>query len=360
MSQNKPRQLLLLPEFRKFISASASGRRLMPTGKKVRAGTLTQYRIVLKLLEDFEQTLNEPLRLQMVNRASLLMLRKEMNYWSRFFKNFSRFLYTNQDCYDQYAGSVFKIIKTFFNYLLIEKGLPIGEFHKKFRIPSETINPVILSPEQLKFLITDHEFETTLAPALKRVKDIFVVGCTVALRYQDLMRLQRSNLQDVNTGVSIVLHTQKTGAEVKIPLPDYVQAILKKYGKRTGRYLLPRLSGTNLNLGIKRLMEKAGWTYPLPKFRQRRGEPVEIKNPQGGTYRFSDHITAHTMRRTAITTLLLLGVEENAVRKISGHAPGSKEFYKYVVVVQHYLDTMVKSAHYKLLNLEDQAGQKVA
>ena len=39
------------------------------------------------------------------------------------------------------------------------------------------------------------------------------------------------------------------------------------------------------------------------------------------------------MRRTAITTLLLIGVDEISVRRISGHAPGSKEFYKYVVMV---------------------------
>ncbi|MEO6812421.1 MAG: hypothetical protein ABI172_00715 [Ginsengibacter sp.] len=57
------------------------------------------------------------------------------------------------------------------------------------------------------------------------------------------------------------------------------------------------------------------------------------------------------MRRTAITTLLLLGVEENMVRTISGHSPGSKEFYKYVALVQNYLNQQVIYAHDKLLNL---------
>jgi len=42
------------------------------------------------------------------------------------------------------------------------------------------------------------------------------------------------------------------------------------------------------------------------------------------------------MRRTAITTLLIMGVPEAMVRKISGHAPGSKEFYKYVGIAQDY------------------------
>ena len=65
------------------------------------------------------------------------------------------------------------------------------------------------------------------------------------------------------------------------------------------------------------------------------------------------------MRRTAITTLLLLGVDEISVRRISGHAAGSKEFYRYVVVVQEYMNAKVKEAHIKLLNGEEISNQKL-
>ena len=54
------------------------------------------------------------------------------------------------------------------------------------------------------------------------------------------------------------------------------------------------------------------------------------------------------MRRTAITTLLMLGVDEQVVRKVSGHAPGSKEFYKYVAIAQTYMDHQVKIAFERL------------
>jgi len=33
---------------------------------------------------------------------------------------------------------------------------------------------------------------------------------------------------------------------------------------------------------------------------------------------------------------------ENAVRKISGHAPNSKEFYKYVQLSQKYMDNEIE------------------
>lgn len=98
----------------------------------------------------------------------------------------------------------------------------------------------------------------------------------------------------------------------------------------------------------------------MPKIRNRKGEPVEIKKTDGESYKFYDHITTHTMRRTAITTLLLLGVEENSVRLVSGHAPGSREFYRYIVLVQEYLDIKIKQAHSKLLNSDDIKVQKIA
>ena len=58
------------------------------------------------------------------------------------------------------------------------------------------------------------------------------------------------------------------------------------------------------------------------------------------------------MRRTAITTLLIMGVPEMVVRKISGHAPGSKEFYRYVSVAEDYMNQEVKNAHKKLVETD--------
>ena len=332
----------------------------MPAGKKIRKGTISQYRCVYSLLKEFEETQETPLRIQLLNRSSLRVIQKEKNYWLRFYKKFSLFLYKQKGYFDQYAGSVFKVIRTFFHYLAVEKALPVGEFHKKFRVPPEKFTPAILTPQQLKFLIADKEFENSLSPWLQRAKDIFVFGSVVALRFRDLMQLKKSNIQYTPEGVFVALHTQKTGAEVKIPLPDFAVGIIYKYRRKAGRYILPRLSCVNLNIQIKHLMKKAGWDYNLPRIRHRQGEPVEIKNKSGEVCKFYDHITVHTMRRTAITTLLLMGVDETSVRRISGHAPGSKEFYRYVVLVQDYLSSKVKEAHIRLMNSGDNLVQKVA
>jgi hypothetical protein len=44
----------------------------------------------------------------------------------------------------------------------------------------------------------------------------------------------------------------------------------------------------------------------------------------------------------------MMGVEEEVVRRISGHAPGSKEFYRYIALAQSYIDSQVRRAHQRL------------
>ncbi|MBD0288071.1 MAG: hypothetical protein ICV79_21995 [Flavisolibacter sp.] len=60
------------------------------------------------------------------------------------------------------------------------------------------------------------------------------------------------------------------------------------------------------------------------------------------------------MRKTGITVLLMLGMPEYLVRKISGHASHSKEFFRYVNFAQSYITDELDKAHQKLLSLYKQ------
>ena len=46
--------------------------------------------------------------------------------------------------------------------------------------------------------------------------------------------------------------------------------------------------------------------------------------------------------------MLCLEMPETIVRKISGHAPHSKEFFRYLEISQRYLDTETEKMHSKL------------
>jgi integrase len=326
----------------------------MASGKLISRGVIRNYEFALQLLLQYEATLSEPLRIMSLNKASMAETQKEARYWQKFFDGFSRFLYNFKGHGDNYVSGIFKIVKTVFNHLRRKTGLQTGEFHRGFRLPTYHFEPVVLLPEQLHFLISSQDFHESLPAHLRRTKDIFILGCTTGLRVSDLMGLKSQNLLTLRDEIRLVVHTRKTGTRVEIPLPAYCVEIIKRYRRKAGNYALPRLSSTNLNIQIKELGRRAGWDWPVAKYCSRKGKLVEQKNPKSGeSWKFYQHLTTHTMRRTAITSLLMLGVEEAVVRKISGHAAGSKEFFRYIALAQSYMDNQVRLAHKRLAESPD-------
>ena len=123
--------------------------------------------------------------------------------------------------------------------------MPIGNYHKKFHIYKETIEIVTLQPEQLNYLIYNSAFESSLSAKLLNIKDIFVVGCTVALRYSDLINLKPSNLEVDNSQYYLKVQSKKTKVYTRIKLPEYVIKIFSKY--RKNNRLLPYFNLVRLN-----------------------------------------------------------------------------------------------------------------
>lgn len=341
-------EISLLLEFENFIKVSSNGKRRITSGKKLSEGTVQQYQIVKGYLLQFEQALQQPIRIKMLYGNSKKQFNIERRYWNTFKIRFEQYLRTSHQCLDSYIAAVFKVIKTFFNYLQYEKGLPVGSFHKNFTLPVYHYQPILLDTFQLKRLLQDKVFSETLPSNLQASLDLFIFGCLVGLRFQDLLNLRRTNLHTIGPKIFLQTTSKKTGIYVSIPLPDFAIKIIERSKKRNSKLLFEKISNVNFNIHVKKIIELAGYTYPVPKFRYKNGKLTELKTKEGKTYRFCDHISAHTMRRTAITNLLILGVPEMVVRKISGHAPGSKEFFKYVSIAQDYTNQHVENA-YKIL-----------
>lgn len=194
-----------------------------------------------------------------------------------------------------------------------------------------------MSREQLHFLINDKVFEETLPQHPQVTKDVFVFGCTIGLRFSDIMNLRPINLEKIEDKVYLVNRSIKTDTFTRIKLPPYTINIIQKYHKQQ-KTLIPVISLNQFNKNLKHIGELAGWTHVVGKVKSSRGVKKEMKKG-GKSYRFCDLLSSHVMRRTAITTLLIHGMPEPLVRKISGHAPGSKEFYKYVKYSEAFLDS---------------------
>lgn len=333
----------LISLFEDFNVKMHKGRRLQKSGKRVSEGTITNYENICRLLKDFSARYDFPLRVISIHNLNLRDLKKEQTYWRRFYREFSSFLYDKLKLYDNYVGSVFKLLRTFFNYLNQEMNINTGHFHKKFYIHYDEIPIVVISPERLNYLIHSAELDGKLSPRQREARDFFIFGCTVGLRFSDLVRLKKSNLEITGEHSFLTVLSKKTQTYTRVRLPGYAIAITQKY--RKGKMLLPHFNIANFNVYIKEVAALAGFAETIEKTRRRRGIPEKVKTEDRKELRFYELVTSHTMRRTAITTMLSLGMNEQLVRQVSGHSANSKEFYKYVLYSQAYLNKEITKVH---------------
>jgi hypothetical protein len=160
----------LIPLFKQFIKESENGKRLKKNGERITKGSIDNYRYVLQNLIQFSSDTNFELRVCNIRKLTEKELVSEKNYWKKFYKTFTEFMY-KKGCFDNYVGANIKVIRVFFNYLQSDKDIFVGDFHKQFYVRKEEVDILVLSPDQLKFLIHDKEFENSLTPAKQKVKE---------------------------------------------------------------------------------------------------------------------------------------------------------------------------------------------
>lgn len=346
------KQIPLISQFEKFINATSSGRRCKLSGERIKSSTIENYRNVQKLLNEFEQYSGKELLIFYNTGHNTRIMQKEKKYWAGFYREFTLFLYKTKGCHDNFCGHVFKIIKCFFRYLKKEKLENLNTYYESFFVKREDIRIISLLPEQLSFLILDKQFHEQLKPALRKTKDVFVFGCTTALRFSDLLNLRVRNLEKINDEYFLDYMSLKTATPVKTKLPLFAAAIFCSFArnKKLNAKVFPAIALTNFNKHLKKIAALAGWTQPIGKFRRVNGQPQEQKN-NNRIYRFCDLLSSHVMRRTGITFLLMLGMPEYLVRKVSGHAAHSPSFFRYVNFAQSFMNNELNQAHSKLLAL---------
>ena len=349
------KEYALLPLFEKFIKYSYKGKRLKPDGNRIKPQTVDNYVYVLHYLQEYQLHCDIVLRIKVIRSYNRRLLLAERNYWKRFYLQFTNYLYFKKNFYDNYVGTVIKVIRNFFSFLNTELDIATGVHYKSFYVCKEEIPVITLMPKQLHFLITNREFEESLSRPLKKAKDIFVMGCTIALRVSDLFAIRFTDIERVEDHYYIQVRTIKTGTFVRIKLPNYAVNIINKFaGKARGRQtIFPPVPRTRFNNQLKAIASLAGWTNTVRRERAKRGI-YEISKGMAKDLpcRFCDIISSHVMPRTAITTMLMLGMKEPAVRKISGHTDNSKYFYRYVNLVQSYLDNEVDVVFEKLVDMK--------
>lgn len=155
---------------------------------------------------------------------------------------------------------------------------------------------------------------------LEITRDLFLLLCNTALYYNDLIAIGSDNGFDTNLLEEnpdyLVLQGErkKNGEEFWIPLNDTAKRIVKKYQSQKEDTIFPRkvaISEQKFNLHLKTLAEKINF-------------PDVLSNKVG--------------RKTFGTWTDRLGMEDNDIRMIFGHSPGSvlKKYYTERKTVETY------------------------
>jgi hypothetical protein len=229
MEKIKKKEYDFLKLFERFMSDSKRGKRLQKNGNRLKASTVENYTYLYKLLCNFSIEKQFPLRIRSVSRLNTKELKTEQNYWEKFYKKFTDYLYNDLDHYDNYVGVQAKHLRSFMNWLNTKQALNVGSFHQVFYTRSEEIQIVVVSPERLNYLIHAKNLDKTLPDRLLNVKDIFVFGCTVALRFSDLMALKPTNLEQINRTWYLNVQSKKTQTYTRVKLPNYAVDIIEKH-----------------------------------------------------------------------------------------------------------------------------------
>lgn len=128
---------------------------------------------------------------------------------------------------------------------------------------------------------------------LNNARNWFLIGCNTGLRVSDLMTLTEEDID----GNNIKKKTQKTGADVVIPMTKQLKELIKNGFPRP-------ITGQRYNDYIKEICRDAG----IDKWQK---------------------VTSHTARRSFATNMYQMGVPAANLMLITGHTTESS-FYKYI------------------------------
>lgn len=190
-----------------------------------------------------------------------------------------------------YTGAIIKHLKT------IMKAAGV-EGHQSFKIVREENPEIALTEADINTLV-----KKVLPEREARARDWFVLGCYVGLRVSDLLRLKHVNL----TGNNIVISNNKTGAIVTVPIHPTAKKIMAKHGG------FPRkISDQELNRKIKEVAKACGMTERVLFSITKGGVKKAIHYPK------YEMISTHTCRRTFITYLISIGVQDSIIMMLAG------------------------------------------
>lgn len=210
-------------------------------------------------------------------------------------------------------GRDIKDIKTFMRMAVDMELTENLQFEKKnFAVIREETSAVYLKESELVKL---YQYDLSENPKLEQVRDLFVFGSFVGLRFSDFSNVKPENIIQVDDELYLRIKTKKMGDRVTIPCNPIVTDIFKKYDHMPNK--LPRaISNQKFNDYIKEASQMAGL-----KVKERLESDPNLE--------LWECISSHTARRSFATNLYNEGFPILDIMAITGHKT-QKAFLGYI------------------------------
>jgi integrase len=287
-----------------------------------------------------------------------------------FYDKFTTYLWDDLKCFDGWVGQTVAIVKKFLNFCVSQKILQDKLYSENWKNWKEDdVDALALMPEEIQLLykmpipkdgyLHGVPINSLYVNDLEKVKDNVIFGCLTCLRVANLLSLKEQDLVIQGNKWSINPIQVKIGKPIWIRLHSIGIAIIKKYRHKYDT-LLPSFDVrrydeclkdlaylfrdyiNSLNLSDKVITND--WNTPFTRTRYKRGKAIRVQVD------ICDMMRSHTVRTSGITTLLIMGMREFEVKKISGHSKDSKSFGKYIRIAQKYVDVQSDNAWDKVFN----------
>lgn len=287
-------------------------------------GTLQNYRAAKLHLEGFEKKTGYRIDFDTITRP--------------FFKEYTKYLRNTLKLKRNTIAKSITFLKVFMGQGVSEGYTTNLEYkHHEFYYASEETDAVYLKESEIDTLF-NYDAGT---PASNNIKDLFVAGCWLSLRYSDLQNIKPFNIIEEGGEVFIKMKMKKTGDEVIVPCHPTVLKVMEKYKDNPNR--LPKaISRQKFSEKIKDIAKDAGLT-----------EKGRIANKP--ELELWECISSHTMRRSGASNYYLMGVPPEEIMMLTGHK-SRKSFDSYLKVSK--LDK-AKKLNTKIKQLWDKAQTKL-
>lgn len=289
-------KMTLFKLIKRFVAGEIKHR-----GKDKSKCTLNNYRSVMLHLEEFQDRKKYKVDFDTINLD--------------FFYKYVSFLKSEKKLSQNTIAKDISILKTFMSEAVDLNYSTNNEFrHRKFSVEGEQTDAVYLTEKEIIKL-----FRTDLSTKkrLEKVRDLFVFGCFVGLRYSDYSNVKPENIVWIEGKQFLKIITQKTKELVIIPCHPIVLEIFEKY-KGNSNQLPNSVSGQKFNKYLKDACKEAGFT-----------EQGRLSTQP--SLMLWQCASSHTARRSFATNLYLDGYPTSEIMKITGHR-SERSFNTYIRV----------------------------